>query len=369
MSATPCKVGIIGCGNISGIYATAGRRFEDLEIVACADLDQARAAAVAAEHGIPRSLTVEDLLADDEIELVINLTIPAVHSDVALAAVKAGKHVYNEKPLAIKRRPAREVLGLAREKKLRVGCAPDTFLGAGLQTCRRLIDDGAIGEPVGGAGFMLSRGPEGWHPNPDFFYKKGAGPLFDMGPYYLTALTTLLGPVRRVSGSARISFPERTIGSGRLAGVKIGVEIPTHVAGVLDFDSGAVVTLTTSFDVKAHRLPHMEIYGSEGTLVLPDPNTFGGPVLLRGAEDSDWREVPLEFGYADNSRGLGVADMATAIRDGREHRANARTAYHVLDIMHSILDASETGTHVELASSMTRPAPLPQGLADGRVEL
>jgi len=362
------KTGIVGCGNISEIYARAGEKFRNIEIVACADVDDSRAQALAEKCGIPRPLPVAELLADPEIELVINLTIPAVHAAVGLDVLKNGKHLYNEKPLAQKRRAARDMIGLAREKNLRIGCAPDTFLGGGLQTCRKLIDEGVIGEPIGGAGFMLSPGVESWHPNPQFFYQKGGGPLFDMGPYYLTAFTTLLGPVRRVTGSARISYPERTISSQPLAGDRIRVETPTHIAAVLDFESGPVVTLATSFDVKAHGMPNMEIYGSEATLSVPDPNTFGGPVRIRKNGDSDWTELPLGFGYSENSRGLGVADMISALQQGREHRANARTAYHVLDIMHSILDSSESGRHIELTSSMTRPSPLPGGLPDGEVD-
>lgn len=366
MSKIP--VGIIGCGNISKIYAEAGKKFEDLDIVACADLDPARAEALAAEHGIPKALKVEELLSSPEIGLVINLTVPAAHGEIATRAIKKGKHVYNEKPLTLRRREAREMIGLAREKKVRIGCAPDTFLGAGMQTCRKLIDAGAIGVPIGGTGFMLSRGPESWHPNPEFFYKKGAGPLFDMGPYYLTTFTTLLGPVRRLTGAARVSFQEREIGSQPLAGSKIAVDVPTHVTAVMEFDSGPVVTLATSFDVVGSRFRNIEIYGSEGTLVVPDPNTFGGEVLLLQRGETEWREMPLEFGYAENSRGLGVADMINAIRRGREHRANDRVAYHVLDLMHSIVDAAETGRHVEMASSMSRPEPLPLGLQPGRVE-
>lgn len=362
------KVGIIGCGSVSEIYAQAGKKFRNFEIVACADLDFARAHALAEKHGIFQPMLVEQLLAVAEVELIVNLTIPAVHAEVGLEVLKNGKHLYNEKPLAQKRRPAREMLGLAREKDLLIGCAPDTFLGAGLQTCRKLIDEGAIGEPVAGAGFMLSSGMEHWHPNPEFFYKKGAGPLFDLGPYYLTALTSLLGPVHRVTGSSRISFPERTISSQPLSGTKIAVEAPTHVAAVMDFESGPVVTLTTSFDVKAHGLPPIEIYGSEGTLSVPDPNTFGGPVRIRRAGEEHWAEVPLGFGYAGNSRGLGIADMVSAIQNKREHRANAHNAYHVLDLMHSILDASESGRHIELSSSMTRPLPFPEGLPEGEVD-
>ena len=367
MSAIP--VGIIGCGNISKIYAEAGKKFASIEIAACADIDVSRAKDLAKEFDIPKALTVDELLADAGVALVINLTVPAVHGEVALQALKSGKHVYNEKPLALRRREAREMIGLAREKALRIGCAPDTFLGGGLQMCRKLIDDGAIGAPIGGAGFMLSRGIEDWHPNPEFFYKRGAGPLFDMGPYYLTAFTTLLGPVRRVTGSARISYKQREITSQPFAGQMIDVEVPTHVTGILAFESGPVVTLATSFDVTAHRMPNMEIYGSEGTLALPDPNTFGGPVLLKRRGEEEWREIPLDFGYTENSRGIGVADMAAAIAGEREHRANGSVAYHVLDIMHAIIDASESGRHIGMNSTMVRPDPLPPGLPHGQVEL
>jgi predicted dehydrogenase len=359
-------LGIIGCGNISNIYASAGKTFEALEIGACADLEISRAQALAEKHGIPKFLSPEDLLDDPEIDLVINLTIPAVHGEIAGRAIRKGKHVYNEKPLAMKRREAREFIGLAREKGLRIGCAPDTFLGAGLQTCRRLIDEGAIGTPLAANAFMLSRGVETWHPNPEFFYKKGAGPLFDMGPYYLTALTALLGPVSRVTGSARISLSKREITSQPLAGQTITVETPTHISAILDFASGPVATLCTSFDVCGHRLPNIEIYGEEGTLSVPDPNTFGGPIHLLKRNTKDWIEIPVEGPYHENSRGLGVADMVEAIAQNREHRANERLAYHVLDLMHSILDASENGRHEEIRSAMTRPEPLPANLTYGR---
>ena len=359
MSITPVNVGIVGCGNISGIYLEAGNKFEILNIVACADIDLARAEAQAAKYGVPKACGVAELLADPEVEIVVNLTIPAAHAEVALAALEAGKSVYNEKPLAIERADAQRMLALAAAKGLRVGCAPDTFLGGGLQTCRALIDDGVIGTPVAATAFMMSHGPEGWHPNPDFFYQRGAGPMFDMGPYYLTALISLLGPVRRVTGSAQISFAERKITSQPLNGTMIMVNTPTHVAGVLDFASGAVATLVTSFDVWAAELPRIEIYGSLGTLSLPDPNTFGGPVRVRLAGEKEWREIPIEHGYTANSRGLGVADMAYALRNGRLHRASGELAYHVLDLMHAFHDASREGRHVELASGCERPAALP----------
>jgi predicted dehydrogenase len=282
--------------------------------------------------------------------------------------LKAGKSVYNEKPLATTREDAKALLKLAAQKKLRVGCAPDTFLGGGLQTCRKLIDDGWIGKPVAASGFMQHHGPEEWHPNPEFFYEAGGGPMFDLGPYYLTALTSILGPVERVCGSVRASFPERTITSAQRYGEKIPVKIPTHIAGVLDFVSGVIGTLTTSFDVWSHNLPFLEIYGSEGTLSLPDPNTFGGPVMLRRAGIKEWSEIPFTHGYVENSRGIGLADMVAATRSKRRHRASAEMAYHVLDIMHAIHDASAQGKYIRLKSTMNRPEPLPLGLLAGRVE-
>ena len=360
------KIGIIGCGNISKIYCEAPQKFSNIEVHACADLDLERARAKAAEHGITKALSVDDLLADPEVEIVVNLTIPAVHAAVSRQILEAGKHVYSEKPLATNRDDAAALLTLAREKNLRVGCAPDTFLGAGLQTCRQLIDAGDIGEPVAATGVLQSRGPEGWHPDPEFFYQPGAGPMFDMGPYYLTALTSLLGPVRRVTGSARTSFPERTIGSKAKFGQKIKVNTPTHIAGVLDFAAGAVGTLVTSFDVHGG-VPFIEIYGSEASLAVPDPNTFGGVVGLRRPSDKSFEEQPLAFPYDYNVRGIGVADMAAAIRGDRPHRASGEMAFHVLDLMIAFHEASETSQHIELGSTMERPAAFPAGLQEGSV--
>ncbi len=347
-------IGIIGCGNISGIYLANAKRFPILDLRACADIDLERAAARASEYGVPCHCSVEELLADPSIDIVINLTVPAAHSAVALAAVSAGKSVYNEKPLTIGFEDGKRLLELATANGVRVGCAPDTFLGAGLQTCRQIIDDGGIGQPVAGTAFFLGHGPEAWHPDPNFFYQEGAGPLFDMGPYYLTALVSLLGPVRRVTGSARASFPERTVGSGAKVGQKIEVNVPTHSAAILDFVSGPIVTLVTSFDIWA-RTNSIEIYGSEGNLQLPDPNTFGGPVSVRLPSEAEWSEVPIKPDYADNSRGLGVADMATAIRENRPHRASGDLALHVLEIMHAIHRASADGHHIELTTTTSRP--------------
>jgi predicted dehydrogenase len=356
------KIGIVGCGAISGIYLTADRRFDILEIAACADLDMERARARAAEYNVPRACTVAELLADREIAIVVKLTIPKAHADVALAAIAAGKSVYNEKPLAISREDGQRILAAAAERGVRVGCAPDTFLGAGLQTCRKLIDDGAIGRPVAATAFMVGPGHESWHPDPDFYYQPGGGPMFDMGPYYLTALVSMLGPVRRVTGSTNITYPTRTITSQPRHGQTITVNTPTHVAGVMDFAGGAVGTIITSFDVWGSNLPLLEIYGTEGSLSLPDPNTFGGPVRIRKARTSTWEEVPLSHGYSDNNRGLGVADMAYGLRSGRPHRANGELAYHVLDIMHAFHDASREDRHITVQSSCERPAPLPADL-------
>jgi len=362
------KVGIVGCGNISWIYLKTCKAFENLDTVACADIVPERAQARAKEFGIPRACSVEELLDDPEIRIVLNLTIPKAHFPVALAALKAGKSVHNEKPLTLAREEGRKLLATAKRKGLRVGAAPDTFLGAGLQTCRKLIDDGAIGQPIGATAFMLCHGHESWHPDPEFYYKPGGGPMFDMGPYYLTALVSLMGPVRRVTGSARITFAERTITSQPKNGTKVQVEVPTHVAGVMDFANGAVGTIITSFDVWASVLPCIEIYGTEATLSVPDPNGFGGPVRLRRPGDKDWREMPLTHSYADNSRGIGVADMAAAIRSNRPHRAGGDMAYHVLDIMHAFHDASAGGKHVNLKSTCERPKPLPMGLKEGQID-
>lgn len=364
VNAKKAKVGIIGVGVISGIYFEAPQTFDNFTIVACADIDMERTQAKAEQYKIPKACTVEELLADPEIEIVINLTIPKVHADVSLSIIEAKKSVYSEKPLGITKDEGRRILEAARSKGVRVGCAPDTFLGGGLQTCRKLIDDGWIGKPLSATAFMLSRGPEGWHPNPDFFYQPGAGPLFDVGPYYLTALVSLLGPVRRVTGSAGIGFPERLITNQTRFGEKIEVTTPTHVAGVLDFAGGAIGSVIMSFDAGLHQLPRLEIYGTEGTLSLPDPNTFGGPVRVKRYGDTDWHEVPLTHGFTKNSRGIGVADMVDAIKQGRQHRANGEMAYHVLDIMESLYEASDSGKHVELASECNQPAPLPLSLAN-----
>lgn len=357
------KAGLIGTGNISGIYLDNSGKFGELEIVACADLDVERAKAKGAEYGI-RGLSVEALLCDPEIEMVINLTVPQAHAEVSRRALEAGKHVYSEKPIAVTREEAAQLLELAKEQGLLIGSAPDTFLGAGIQTCIHLIDQGAIGTPVGATAFMLSGGVETWHPNPEFFYKRGGGPMFDMGPYYLTAMVAMLGPIRRVTGSARISFRERYVTSEPMRGQRIEVEVPTHIAGVIEFEAGPIGTLVTSFDVKGgSQLPRIEIYGSEGTISVPDPNTFGGPVRICRIGEQ-WEDVPLTLGNAFNSRGIGAADMASALRAKRPHRASGKLAYHVLEAMHGFHDAASSGRHYVMQSQCTRPVPLPAGMKD-----
>ena len=357
----PLRIGIVGCGNISGIYFQNATKFRPLEVVACADLDIERAKAKAAEFKVAKAVEPDALYSDPEVELVVNLTIPNAHHSVAKAALEAGKHVYNEKPLTIQRAEAQEVLALAESKGLLVGCAPDTFLGAGLQTCRRVIDSGEIGEVVAAEAFMMCHGHESWHPDPAFYYKKGGGPMFDMGPYYLTALVHLIGPMSRVSASARASFAQRTITSRPKHGEVIAVEVPTHLSCTIDFENGAIATVIQSFDVWAHKLPCIEVHGTKGSMIVPDPNGFGGEVLVKTAGDADWRAVPLDAGFPENSRSLGVMDMAYAIRKGRAHRASGALAYHVLDAFHAFHESSDEDRHVRLTSGVPRPEPLPAG--------
>ena len=362
------KIGIIGCGNISGIYFKILTQFHNMEVVACADLVVERAKAKAAEFHIPKAGAVEELLQDPEIEIIVNLTIPHAHAQVALAALSAGKHVYGEKPLAVTRKEGETVMQKAKAVSKRVGSAPDTFLGGGIQTCRKIIDDGLIGKPVAATAFMMCRGHEGWHPDPDFYYQPGGGPMFDMGPYYLTALIALMGPVRRVAAITQTTFPERLITSQPKNGKVIKVNVPTHVAGILEFASGALGTIITSFDVWHAELPCIEIYGAEASLSVPDPNGFGGKVRICGKGDKEWKEMPLSHGYAENTRGLGVADMASAIQNGRKHRAGGELAFHVLDIMQAFHESSDTGRHVQLTSTCEKPAALPVGLRQWTID-
>ena len=367
MSKDAYKVGLIGCGNISDAYIRGLRTFPWLELSALSDLEVARAEAKASKYGVAKGYAVEDLLADDAVDIAVNLTFPSVHAEVSLKALEAGKHVYSEKPLAITREDGQRLLEAAETHNLRLGCAPDTFLGSGIQTCRKLLDAGAIGEPLSASAFMLGHGVETWHPNPFFFFQYGGHPLFDMGPYYLTALVNLLGPVRSVVGLTTTGIPERTVTSEPHAGTVITVDAPVHATALLELASGKPVTMIVSGEVVASELPRTEIYGTEGTLSVPDPNTFGGPVRLKKKGDESWQEVPLVRGQSGYDRGLGVADMALALRSGLPHRASGTLAYHVLDTLQAVQDASDSRRFVQVASTCERPAPLSEALAASAV--
>lgn len=364
------KVGVIGCGNICKQYFKAARQFPILEMAACADLDLERARAVAATHEVPRACTVAELLADDEIEIVLNLTVPAAHVPVALEAVEHGKHVYSEKPLGVATPEGRKLLDAAAARGVRVGCAPDTFLGTANQACRKALDEGVIGRPVAATAMMMSRGPEPWHPSPHFYYQPGGGPMFDMGPYYLTALINMLGPIKRVTGMAGVLIADRVVGKGEHAGERIPVNTPDHVAGHIEFASGAIATLITSFAVKpnTHNAPQpISIFGTEGTIQMGDPNRFDHPGLVRRADEEAWREIAIEHDHP-NGRSLGLAEMCHAIRSDRPHRASGELAFAVLAAVEGVLTSSERGEHVSVTGPDDRPAPLPVGLADGVLE-
>ncbi len=360
------NVAVIGCGNISSIYFETAQKLRDIKICACADLIPERARASAEKYSVPKVGTPEDILSDPAIDIILNLTLPAAHVEVGEAAIAAGKHLYSEKPLSIDCASAKSLLEAAAKKGLRVGCAPDTFLGAGMQTCRKLIDCGAIGDIIGGSAFMLCPGHESWHPAPEFYYKKGGGPMLDMGPYYLTALVNLLGPIKKLSGFAKKTYSARTITSEAKRGTVIEVDTPTHIGGTIEFYNGAVISITTSFDVSAHSLPPIELYGTKGSMRVPDPNSFGGPVQIWQNNVKEWKEVPLEFPYCENSRAIGVADMAKAITEDRPHRASGELAYHVLEVMNAFVESTSMRT-IEIQSTCTQPAPLNDECKEGDI--
>jgi predicted dehydrogenase len=364
----PLRVGIIGCGAISNAYFDGLKPFTKYaQIVACADLDVERARTKAGEHGVTKAYSVKELLADSEVEAVLNLTIPAAHAGVNLQSLQAGKHAYCEKPFALNYQEGRKVLAEAQKRKLRVGCAPDTVLGGGIQTCRHLIDRGAIGQPIGFTANMLGHGHESWHPSPEFYYQPGGGPLFDMGPYYLTSLVTLLGPIKSVSALAKAAFKERTITSEPLKGKKIKVKTPTHLCGVLEFAQGVIGNVTMSFDVWHHRLPILEVYGTEGTLQCPDPNTFGGEVLLWNTKT--WKAEKVALTNSDQvSRGIGIADMSAAIQERRQFRMNGELALHIVETMEAFHVSARSNRKVVLKSTCRKPVPLPEGLPVGQLD-
>jgi predicted dehydrogenase len=333
--------------------------FDNINVVGIADIVTERAQERATKYGVG-AFSVEELVAHPDVEIVVNLTIPAVHAKVALEAIANGKSAYNEKPLAIDRVDGQKLLAEAAAKGVLVGSAPDTFLGGGLQSVRKYLDDGLIGAPVAVSAQMLGHGMEAWHPDPYFFFQPGAGPLFDVGVYYVQALASIVGPVSRVSALSSVSFPERIVGSGPKTGDVIPVNTPTHIQSAIEFESGVVGNLGASFDVWETGHSTLVIYGTEGTLRCPDPNTFGGPIQLLKGGDKEWSELPLVYGNTQNSRGLGVWDMANSLITGEPARANGKLGYHVLDIMASVLESSETGTTVTVESTVERPASLPQ---------
>jgi predicted dehydrogenase len=362
-------VGIIGCGNIAAAYLRLAPLFKGIEVRACADKDPAVAEARAQEFNV-RALPVDTMLASDDIAIVVNLTIPAAHYAVSRQALEAGKHVYSEKPFVLSVEEGLRLEELADAKKLTVGSAPDTFFGGAHQAARKLIDEGALGTITSGTAHVMSHGMEDWHPNPDFFFLPGAGPVLDIGPYYIANLINLIGPVKRVAALANSASPIRTIGGdGPRRGETIPVETPTTVHALLEFANGAVVTLGASWDVWANRHRPMELYGTEGTLFVPDPNWFGGVVELVG-RDGEITEVDSSshpFSVANdvhpeaslaNYRAAGLADMAQAILEGREARCGLERALHGIDVMTAILQSAETGGCVELQTTCTRPAPL-----------
>ena len=348
----PIKVAFIGVGDISGIYLkNITEMYDNLEIAGVCDLIREKAERAVAQYpSIPR--IYEDMyeaFADPEVDVVLNITRAYQHYEVTKAALEHGKNVYSEKPLATTIEQGVELVELARSKGLLLGGAPDTFLGAGIQTCKKLIDDGFIGRPLAVTAFMMGHGPESWHPDPEFFYKPGAGPMMDMGPYYTTALIHLLGPVKSLFASAKISLPERTATCKARKGLRIQVETPTYVTGVLNFESGVTGTMIMSFETWKHSLPRIEIYGEKGTLSVPDPNTFGGPVRLYLPEDGEWKEMPLMFPHRENSRALGLSGMADAMLSGkRDFAASCKLTRHALDVMTGMLRSGESGQIVEM---------------------
>jgi predicted dehydrogenase len=354
----PVGVGVIGAGTISPEYLRNLSRFPDVTVLAVGDIRPDAARERAAEQGVRIAGDPALVLGHPDVELVVNLTVPAVHAVVAEEAIAAGKHVWNEKPLALDRESARRLLAAAEAAGLRVGCAPDTFLGPGLQGARRWIDLGAIGEPQSALALMQQPGPDAWHPNPAFLFQVGAGPLWDLGPYYVTALVQLLGPVVSVAGAGSTARAARVVGKGPLAGESFAVTTPSHVASLLRFAGGASAQMIQSFDSAIERTL-LEITGSDGTLILPDPNRFDGEILVhsRGAKAPEL----LERTSTATGRGTGVLDMARSIRAGTPHRADGTLAFHVLDTMASILESVESGETVSVASRAGRAEPLPSG--------
>lgn len=367
---TKIGIGIIGCGNISSAYLRLAPLFKSLDMRAVADINPDAAKARAEEFGV-RSSTIEELLAADDIDIIVNLTIPNAHFPVTKSILEAGKHAYSEKPVVLTFEQGKELSDLAKSKGLRIGSAPDTFLGGAHQQARALIDDGSVGKIIAGSCHVMSHGMEHWHPNPDFFFQPGAGPVLDIGPYYITNLIQLIGPVKRVVSLATATFKERTISNGPRNGEKVPVDTPTNIHALLEFENGATITMSTSWDIWAHRHANMELYGTDGSLFVPDPNFFGGTIEIAGA-DQEIKEVAASdhpFGIVNegdnaNYRGAGLADMASAIAENRPHRCSMELALHAIDVMTGILKSGETGGFVEMTTSCERPEALDKKSAE-----
>lgn len=378
---TPLRIGLIGTGKISDIYLKTCASRPELEVVTCGSLDLDESRAKAAEYGIGCVATPEQIIADPAVDCILNLTIPAAHAEVSLAALEAGKHVYSEKPFVTDLADGRRILDLANAKGLTVGNAPDTFLGGRWQTVRKLLDQSVIGAPIGVAAFVPTHGVERHHPNPDFYYAKGGGPLLDLGPYYLTAMVFLLGPIARVAAMGRKTFPERMIENGPRHGQMMPVEVDTHSLSLIEFETGMIGQMMVSFDVWESETPRFEIYGEKGTICIPDPdpgdgaNIFEGPVWVRTRATSRWTmrprpKAPADWAVAENThgfnfdaRGLGLLDMAYAIAEGRPTRASGDLAYHVYEVMEAMLTSSADRSFVDISSRCSRPAPLPETFA------
>ena len=370
-------IGIIGCGNISTSYLRLAPLFKGLEVRAVADINMDAARARAAEFGT-RALSVDDLLAAKDVDIIINLTVPDAHFGVSKRILEAGKHAYSEKPLVLTLEQGVTLRDLAKAKGLSVGCAPDTFLGGAHQQARALLDEGRVGDIIAGAAAVQNHGMEAWHPNPDFFFLPGAGPMLDLGPYYVANLINLLGPVRRVGALTSIPETERTINNGPRLGEKVPVKTPTNIHALLEFVSGATIQLSTSWDVWHHKRNHFELYGTEGTLYVPDPNFFGGTVEIGGKDGSLTKIEPWDHPFGKNNqhhngrdlanyRTAGLADMAVAHMEGREHRCSLERTLHGVEVMTACIQSGESGQFVTMTTTCTRPAAL--GIAEAQALL
>lgn len=363
------RIGVVGCGNISLAYMRNAPLFRGVRIVACADLNLEAAQNRAKEFGL-RATDVDSILEDNDVDLILNLTVPAAHSDISMRALSAGKHVFTEKPLGVTADEGRRLVDAATVRGLTIGSAPDTFLGAAGRHARRLIESGVIGKPVTGTAFMMGRGMEHWHPDPSFYYQPGAGPVMDMGPYYLTMMVNLLGPVRRVQAVATSGQEERLItAEGHKKGTTFKVGTPTSVLSLLEFECGATITFGASWDVFRHSNHPIELHGTQGSLRLPDPDNFGGVIAL-SSHGAPWEEADTAsalFGAVNwpvaapdraNYRMLGLADLARSIIEGRTPRASGTLALHVLEIMGAILKAGETGVGQTITGRTEQPKEL-----------